>query len=72
MTRKCETVFDLFLESEFIEDIEKELGDFDKESIIRIYKTKFIVEDSLFESLNQLVKFYKSIGKFPKTIIISE
>lgn len=72
MTRKCETVFDLFLESEFIEDIEKELGDFDKESIIGIYKTKFIVEDSLFESLDQLVKFYKSIGKLPKIIIISE
>lgn len=72
MTRKCENVFDLFLESEFIEDIEKELGDFDKESIIRMYKTKFIVEDSLFESLDQLVKFYKSIGKLPKIIIISE
>lgn len=72
MTRKCESVFDLFLESEFIEDIAKELGDFDKESIIRIYKTKFIVEDSLFEQLDQLINLYKSIGKFPKTIIISE
>lgn len=72
MTRKCETVLDLFLESEFIADIAKELGDFDKESIIRLYKTKFIVEDSLFESLDQLVKFYKSIGKLPKIIIISE
>lgn len=49
MTRKCETVFDLFLESEFIEDIEKELGDFDKESILSLYRSKFIVEDSLFE-----------------------
>lgn len=72
MTRKCETVFDLFLKSEFIEDIEKELGDLDKESIVRIYKNKFIVEDSLFESLDQLVKFYKSIGKLPKIIVISE
>lgn len=72
MTRKCETVFDLFFKSEFIEDIVKELGDFDKESIIRLYKTKFIVEDSLFESLDQLAKFYKSIGKLPKIIIISE
>lgn len=72
MTRKCETVFDLFLKSEFIEDIAKELEDFDKESIIRLCKTKFIVEDSLFESLDQLVKFYKSIGKLPKIIIISE
>lgn len=72
MTRKCETVFDLFFKSEFIEDIAKELGDFDKESIIRIYKTKFIVEDSLFEQLDQLINLYKSIGKFPKIIIISE
>lgn len=72
MTRKCESVFDLFLESEFIEDIAKELGDFDKESILGLYKTKFIVEDSLFEQLDQLINLYKSIGKFPKIIIVSE
>lgn len=72
MTRKCESVFDLFLESEFIDDIAKELSNIDRESIMELYKTKFIVEDSLFESLDQLVKFYKSIGKLPKIIIISE
>lgn len=49
MTRKCETLFDLFFKSEFIEDIEKELSNIDKESIFGLYKTKFIVEDSLFE-----------------------
>ena len=72
MTRKCETVFDLFLKSEFIEDIEKELGSCDRGSILSLYRTKFNVEDSLFESLNQLVNFYKSVGKLPKIIIISE
>ena len=72
MTRKCESVFDLFLESEFIEDIAKELGNIDRESILSLYRSKFIVEDSLFESLNQLIMFYKSIGKLPKIIIISE
>lgn len=72
MTRKCESVFDLFLESEFVEDIEKELSNIDRESILSLYRSKFIVEDSLFEQLDQLINLYKSIGKFPKTIIISE
>lgn len=72
MTRKCENVFDLFLESEFIEDIAKELSNIDRESILSLYRSKFIVEDSLFEQLDQLVNLYKSIGKFPKIIIISE
>lgn len=72
MTRKCESVFDLFLESEFIEDIAKELSNIDRESILGLYKTKFIVEDSLFEQLDQLINLYKSIGKFPKIIILSE
>lgn len=49
MTRKCESVFDLFLESEFVEDIEKELSNIDRESILSLYRSKFIVEDSLFE-----------------------
>ena len=72
MTRKCESVFDLFLESEFVEDIEKELSNIDRESILSLYRSKFIVEDSLFEQLDQLINLYKSIGKFPKIIIISE
>lgn len=49
MTRKCESVFDLFFNSEFIDDIAKDLSNIDRESILRLYKTKFIVEDSLFE-----------------------
>lgn len=72
MTRKCESVLNLFFKSEFIDDIAKELSNIDKESILGLYKTKFIVEDSLFEQLDQLIILYKSIGKFPKIIIISE
>lgn len=69
MTRKCEVILDLFVTKVLTED---ELEDIDRGSIINLYKTKFMVEDSLFESINQLMKIYESVGKFPKIIVVSE
>lgn len=81
LTRKSEILFDVMIDivcsDELQNDIKAgqygdELKDLNKDTIRELYLTKFIAEDSLFESVELLVDFYSKYKKLPRLIVVSE
>lgn len=81
LTRKSEILFDVMIDivcsDELQNDIKAgqygdEFKDLNKDTIRELYLTKFIAEDSLFESVELLVDFYSKYKKLPRLIVVSE